>query len=147
MSNNLTVKDIIECTNGKLIIGDENIICKNFERDSRLIKKDDVFLAMKGKNFNGNLLWKSAFENGAKVAIVTELDETNEDFSIWNDKVIIKVKDQITALHQMATKKREMYGKNFPIVAVTGSVGKTSTKDAIAGVLSKKYKVLKTQGN
>ena len=147
MSNNLTVKDIIECTNGKLIIGDENIICKNFERDSRLIKKDDVFIAMKGKNFNGNLLWKSAFENGAKVAIVTELDETNEDFSIWNDKVIIKVKDQITALHQMATKKREMYGKNFPIVAVTGSVGKTSTKDAIAGVLSKKYKVLKTQGN
>ncbi len=147
MEKYLTVKDIINCTNGKLIIGDENVVCKNFQRDSRLIKKDDVFLAMKGENFNGNLLWKSAFENGAKVAIVTELDESNEDFSNWNDRVIIKVENQISALHKIATKKRELYGEDFPVIAVTGSVGKTSTKDIIAGVLSQKYKVLKTQGN
>lgn len=147
MEKNLTVKDIINCTNGKLIIGDENIICKNFQRDSRLIKKDDVFLAMKGEQFNGNLFWKKAFENGAKVAIVTELNEKDEELEKYNDKAIIKVEDQIVALQQIATKKRELYGDDFPVIAVTGSVGKTSTKDALAGVLSKKYKVLKTQGN
>ena len=147
MSKNLTVRDIVDCTNGKLIIGDDNIVCKNYERDSRIIKKDDVFLAIKGENFNGNLLWKEAFNNGARVAIVTELDELNEDFSIWKDKAIIKVKDQIIALRQIATKKRELYGEKFPVIAVTGSVGKTSTKDVIAGVLSEKYKVLKTQEN
>ena len=147
MEKNLTVKDIIECTNGKLIIGDENIICKNFERDTRLIKQNDVFLAMKGEKFNGNLLWKEAFENGAKVAIVTEIDEKNTDFQNYKDKVIIKVEDQIVALRKIATKKRELYGNAFPVIAVTGSVGKTSTKDVIAGVLSQKYKVLKTKGN
>ena len=147
MKKNLTVKDIIECTNGKLIMGDENIVCKNFERDSRLIKKDDIFIAMKGENFNGNKLWKNAFENGAKVAIVTELDENDKTYNSWNDKAIIKVDDQIKALQQIATKKRELYGDTFPIIAVTGSVGKTSTKDVIASVLSQKYKVLKTFAN
>ena len=147
MKKNLTVKDIINCTNGKLIIGDENAICQNFEKDTRLIKKDDVFLAMKGENFNGNLLWRNAFENGAKVAIVTELDEENEDFSNCKGKTIIKVEDPIIALRQIATKKRELYGNTIPIIAVTGSVGKTSTKDVVAGVLSQKYNVLKTKGN
>ena len=147
MEKYLTVKDIVNCTNGKLIIGDENIVCKSFQRDSRLIKKDDVFLAMKGEHFNGNLFWKTAFENGAKVAIVTELNEKNEELEKYKDKAIIKVEDQIIALQQIATKKRELYGKTFPVIAVTGSVGKTSTKDALAGVLSKKYKVLKTQVN
>ena len=147
MEKNLTVKDIINCTNGKLIIGDENTVCKNFERDSRLIKKDDVFLAIKGEKFNGNLLWKEAFKKGAKVAIVTELDEEEQDFRDYTDKVIIKVEDPIVALRQIATKKRELYGNTIPIIAVTGSVGKTSTKDIIAGVLSQKYKVLKTKDN
>ncbi len=147
MEKYLTVKDIVSCTNGKLIIGDDKVGCKNFQRDSRLIKKDDVFLAMKGEHFNGNLLWKEAFENGAKVAIVTELDEKKEDFSAWNDRVIVKVDNQISALHKIATKKRELYGEKFPVIAVTGSVGKTSTKDIIAGVLSQKYKVLKTREN
>lgn len=147
MSKNLTVKDIVNSTNGKLVIGDEKIICKNFQRDTRQIKKDDVFIAFKGENFNGNKLIKEAFENGAKVAIVTELHLKEEELKKYEDKAIIKVEESIKALQQIATKKRELYGETFPVIAVTGSVGKTSTKDVIAGVLSKKYKVLKTQGN
>ena len=146
MGKYLTVGDILECTNGELIIGDVNTICKSFQRDSRLIKKDDVFIAMKGQNFNGNLLWREAFENGANVAIVTEFNN-DEELNDYNDKAIIKVEDQIVALRNMATKKRELYGKDFPVIAVTGSVGKTSTKDVIASVLSQKFKVLKTEGN
>ena len=147
MKKYLTVKDIIKYTNGKLITGDENVICKTFERDTRKINKDDVFFAMKGKNFNGNLFWKEAFNNGAKVAILTEFNVEDENLSKYKDKVIIKVEDAIKALHQIAIKKRELYGETFPIIAVTGSVGKTSTKDVIAGVLSQKYKVLKTKEN
>ena len=147
MKKNLTVKDIINCTNGKLIVGDENIICKNFEKDTRLIKKDDVFFAFKGEKFNGNLLWNEAFEKGAKVVILSEFDEKTVDLSKYTDKAIIKIENAMDALHKIATKKRELYGKTFPVVAVTGSVGKTSTKDIIASVLSQKYKVLKTQEN
>ena len=148
MKKNLTVKDIIECTNGELIIGDEHIICANFKRDTREIKKDDVFIAIKGKNFNGNKLWEEAFNNGAKAAILSEITrEDKEKIEKYKDKVIIKVNETVEALRQIATRKRELYGETFPIIAVTGSVGKTSTKDIIAGVLSQKYKVLKTQGN
>ena len=81
MEKYLTVKDIIECTKGDLIIGDESIICKKFQRDTRRIKNNDVFFAIKGENFNGNKLWKEAFENGAKVVILTEFDKLNEDYS------------------------------------------------------------------
>ena len=147
MKKNLTVKDIVECTDGELIIGDESIICKKFQRDTRLIKENDVFFAIKGENFNGNKLWKEAFDNGASVVILSEFDKQKEDYREYKDKVIIKVEDSIIALHKIATKKRELYGSTFPVIAVTGSVGKTSTKDIIAGVLSQKYKVLKTQEN
>ena len=148
MKKNLTVKDIVECTNGELIIGDEHVVCANFKRDTREIKEDDVFIAIKGKNFNGNKLWEEAFNNGAKVSILSEITkEDKEKLEKYKDKVIIQVNETVEALRQIATKKRELYGETFPIIAVTGSVGKTSTKDIIAGVLSQKYKVLKTQGN
>ena len=147
MGKNLSVKDILKCTNGELIIGDEGTICKSFKRDTREIEKDDVFIAIKGEKFNGNKFIEEAFENGAKVAIVTEVHLNEEVLKKYKDKTIIKVKDSIIALQQIATKKRELYGEKFPVIAVTGSVGKTSTKDVIAGVLSQKYKVLKTQGN
>lgn len=147
IEKNLSVKDIVECTNGELIIGDENIICKNFLIDTREIEHNDVFVAIKGNTVDGNLFWKQAFENGAKVAILNSVSLSDEDKLTYQDKVIIKVDDSIKAMQQIATKKRELYGRDFPIVAVTGSVGKTSTKDLIAGVLSKKFKVLKTKGN
>ena len=83
-------------------------------------------------------------ENGASVCIV---DEMPNDVIIkkYNNRTIVLVENTIKALQDLATYKRNLY--NIPVVAVTGSVGKTSTKDIIASVLSKKYKVLKTEGN
>ena len=147
MGKNLTVKDIVECTNGKLIIGDENILCKSFERDSRAVKNGDVFIAIIGENFDGNKAWKEAISNGAKVLVLNYIELTEEEKKEYEDVAIIIVEESITALQQIATKKRELYGKDFPVIAVTGSVGKTSTKDSIASVLSEKYKVLKTHAN
>ena len=87
---------------------------------------------------------EAALKNGASVCIVDE--KPSEDLvNYYNDRTIVLVKDSIKALQDLATYKRNLY--NIPVVAVTGSVGKTSTKDIIASVLSKKYNVLKTEGN
>ncbi len=144
---NLLVKDIIKTTNGKLIIGNENIECKNFCIDTRKIQENDVYVGIKGEKFDGNTLWKEALENGASVDIIANIDFSNENLEKFKNKAIILVDDTKKALQQIAKKKREMYGKDFPIIAITGSVGKTSTKDMVANVLNQKYKTLKTEGN
>ena len=155
----MKVKDIVKITNGKILCGDEKIPCNHFVRDSREVKEGDVYVALKGEKFDGNDFCLDAIYNGAKVCIVskdvrekendtklvnTEADKINN--SIKENKVtIIKVEDTLKALQEIATYKRMQY--NIPVVAVTGSVGKTSTKDLIASVVSQKYNTLKTKGN
>ena len=136
----ITVGDIVKICKGKLICGDEGIICKEFKKDTRDIKKGDVYVGIKGENFDGNTLYEKAFKNGAEVCIISGI-ETKE----YEGKTIIEVEDSIKALQQLAEYKRNLY--DIPVIAVTGSVGKTSTKDIIASVMSEKYKVLKTEGN
>ena len=141
----IKVKDIIKICDAQLVYGNEEEICQNFSKDTREIKKDDVYIGIKGENFDGNTLYEKALENGAKVCILENVEIPEHINKIYKDRTIIKVKDTIKALQQIATYKRELY--NIPVIAVTGSVGKTSTKDILASVISKKYKVLKTQGN
>lgn len=143
----MKIKEIINVTNGKLIIGNEETEIKEFCKDTRIIKPGDTYIGIKGENFDGNTLWKQAFENGAETVILEGIDFENEKLEQYKDKNIIKVDDTIQAISDIATYKRELYGKNFPVVGVTGSVGKTSTKDIIASVVSQEYKTLKTQGN
>ena len=143
----MKIKEIIKVTKGKLIIGNEETEIKEFCKDTRIIKLGDTYIGIKGENFDGNTLWKQAFENGAETVIIEGIDFENEKLEQYKDKNIIKVDDTIQAISDIATYKRELYGKNFPVVGVTGSVGKTSTKDIIASVVSQEYKTLKTQGN
>ena len=141
----IKVKDIIKICDAQLVYGNEEEICQNFSKDTREIKKDDVYIGIKGENFNGNALYEKALENGAKVCILENIEIPEHIIERYKDRTIIKVKNTIKAIQEIATYKREMY--NIPVIAVTGSVGKTSTKDILASVISKKYKVLKTQGN
>ena len=146
---NLKIKDILNCTNGKLIIGNENYECTNYSKDTRTINEHDTYIGIKGENFDGNLFWKDALDKGADVVIVNEikiLEEEKEKYKQKN-KNIIMVEDTVIALGKMAKLKREMYGKSLKVIGVTGSVGKTSTKDMLANVISQKYKTLKTEGN
>ena len=142
---NLTVKEIIEGTKGELIQGDLEYICKSFSKDTRTIQKGDTYIAIKGENFDGNKFWKQALDNGADCIIVSDIQYQKEELEKYKDKTIIKVEDTLEALYQIARLKRSFY--NVPVIAITGSVGKTSTKDIIASVVSKKYKTLKTIGN
>lgn len=139
---NLTIKQIIEVTNGKLINGNLNLICENFSKDTRTIEEGDTYIAIKGQNFDGNLFWKQALEKGASCVIVSDIHYNEEDLEKYKDKTIVKVENSLEALYKIARLKRTFY--KIPVIAITGSVGKTSTKDIVANVVSKKYKTLKT---
>ena len=142
---NLTVQEIIEATNATLITGDPKFVCKNFSRDTRIIQKGDTYIAIKGENFDGNLFWREAIQKGADCVIVSNIEYTEKDKEILKNKTILKVEDTLQALYKIAKLKRSFY--NIPVIAITGSVGKTSTKDIVANVVSQKYKTLKTIGN
>ena len=143
----LKVKDIVNITNGRLIIGSKEEVCENFSFDTRKIEKDDTFVGIKGERADGSTLWKEALDNGAKIAIVENINFTYSEMEEYKakNKVIIKVEDTLKAFSQIAEYKRSLY--DIPVIGVTGSVGKTSTKDIIANVVSQKYKTLKTEGN
>jgi UDP-N-acetylmuramoyl-tripeptide--D-alanyl-D-alanine ligase len=105
--------------------------------DSRKITPGCIFAALKGPNFNGNFYAKTALDAGASYAIT---DET-----IDADRRLIKVGDVLSALQQLATLHRKKLA--VPVLAITGSNGKTTTKELIAHVLKQKYTIAFTQGN
>ncbi|MBI1780874.1 MAG: UDP-N-acetylmuramoyl-tripeptide--D-alanyl-D-alanine ligase [Sphingobacteriales bacterium] len=108
------------------------------QTDTRKLKAGDLFFALKGENFNGNLFAKQALEKGAAYAVVDEnVDEANER--------IIKTDDVLTTLQRLAKYHRKQF--NIPFLAITGSNGKTTTKELIHAVLSLHYKTYTTEGN
>lgn len=121
--------------------------CLEFTRvstDTRDISLNDIFIALKGPNFNGNDYVLDAINKGASLCIVDEhIDITN--LNVPNNVSILKVNDSVKSLGKLAKYYRNKL--NIKVVGVTGSVGKTSTKDIVAAVLSSKYNVLKTRGN
>ena len=141
--HNLYVKDILDKCNGKLITGNKDLILTNFSKDTRIINKGDTYIAIKGEVFDGNKFIEEAFSKGASCCIVEHLN--NVDINKYKDKTIVQVKDSIKCLQTLAKYKRSLY--NIPVIAITGSVGKTSTKDLVYEVVNKKYKTLKPVGN
>lgn len=105
--------------------------------DSRTVKEGNVFFALSGPNFNGNQYAKSAIECGALVAVVDD-----EDF--LGDGCVL-VEDSLKALQDLAKQHRLNFNK--PVIGITGSNGKTTTKELIREVLAKKYSVQATVGN
>jgi len=145
MKFKLSVKDVLDVTNGKLLFGDKNKICGKFSKDTRTIEVGDTYLGIRGEKFDGNMFWKEAIEKGAEVIIIEERTANSKELEKYKEKTIILVEDTLQALYNIAKYKRSLY--NIPVIAITGSVGKTSTKDIIYSVVSQKYKTLKTQGN
>lgn len=139
------VKDFIEFSDAKLICGNIETICENFCKDSREVKAGDTYLGIKGENTNGSIFYEQALEKGARVLILQDIDIPKEIPEKYNDRTVILVSNVVKAIQDIAKYKREK--ANVKVVGITGSVGKTSTKDIVASVLSQKYKVLKTKGN
>ncbi len=107
--------------------------------DSRNCTPDSIFFALKGDRFNGNLFAESALEMGSAYAVVDEWDSANE-----NPQIIV-VDDVLKTLQQLANHHRRKL--KIPIIGITGSNGKTTTKELIAVILSKEFKIAFTQGN
>ena len=106
--------------------------------DSRVCPEGSLFFALKGDSFNGNKFAHSALEKGCQYAIVDEKEQVL-------DNRFILVDDVLTTLQQLATLHRKTIGT--PIIGITGTNGKTTTKELVSAVLSEKYQVLFTQGN
>jgi len=136
------VKDIIRICHGELISGDENIECINFTNDTRTLNEGDVFVGIKGDTFNGNTFYKDAIKKGAKVCIIDDKSVLDGDYGKAS---IILVDDSIKAIQELAKYKRSLY--DIPVIAITGSVGKTSVKDMVSAVVSSHFKTLSTKGN
>ena len=107
--------------------------------DSRDCPKGSVFFALKGENFNGNKFAMQALERGCAYAVV------DEPIDSGTDERILTVDNVLIALQQLARHHRRVIG--LPVIGITGTNGKTTTKELIAAVLRKKYNILYTQGN
>ena len=141
----ITAEDVVDICNGKLICGKLDTVFENFCKDTREIKPGDIYIGIKGESFNGNEFYEDALQKGAKACLLQGIIIPDNIKERYQDRTIIIVEDTIRALQKLAGYKRNMY--DIPVIAITGSVGKTSTKDIIAEVMSKEYKVLKTEGN
>ena len=134
----MKVYEIVEATRGILVSGNKDGEINFFSQDSRQMTNGGMYIPLKGERFDGHNFIESAFQTGAQ-AIISEKDVNYED------KIVIKVKDTHQALKDMASYLRNH--RPVKVVGVTGSVGKTSTRDMVYSVVKQKYKTLKTEGN
>ncbi|WP_318642723.1 UDP-N-acetylmuramoyl-tripeptide--D-alanyl-D-alanine ligase [Flavobacterium ardleyense] len=112
--------------------------CDGVATDTRKITSNCFYVALKGENFDANSFAKEALQNGAAYALID-----NEDYYL-DDRTIL-TEDSLATLQELAKYHRKFL--NLPIIAITGSNGKTTTKETVAAVLSKKYKIKATVGN
>lgn len=108
--------------------------------DSRDCPKDSIFLALKGASFNGNQFADMALEKGCAYVIIDEKEYAKE-----NDERYILVNDCLTTFKELAREHRRHF--NIPVIGITGTNGKTTTKELVSAVLSEKFNVMFTQGN
>ncbi|WP_294550943.1 UDP-N-acetylmuramoyl-tripeptide--D-alanyl-D-alanine ligase [uncultured Pseudoflavonifractor sp.] len=138
----ITIRDILTAVKGRILGDFENLDLEisRVETDSRTIHEGSLFVPLIGEQFDGHAYITAALEGGA-AACFTQRDRE----SYLPGKCYIRVDHTQRALRELAV----WYKKKFdiPVVAVTGSVGKTTTKDMVAAVLGERYKVLKTEGN
>lgn len=137
----ITVKDVLEATGGVLLSGDENVQIRDVCDDSRRIKEGDLFIPLVGNNVDGHRFIESAMEVGA--ATFT----SQHTGIVISDKPYIYVSDVLKAHQALAKYIRENRVNRIPVIGVTGSVGKTTTREMIATALSGNLNTYQTEKN
>ncbi len=138
--NPTTLSQIAAWTDGELLSGDAGTTVTDVCTDSRSIKAGDLFLALKGGNFDGHAFVPEAARRGAAAAIVEVIPE-----SLPRDMPIVRVANVLASLQLLAGRYRDTLAMRT--LGITGSNGKTSTKDFAAAALSARFAVIKTEGN
>ena len=138
----IRVKDVLEATKGELLNKDndiENLVLSDVCIDSRLMKKEDIFIPIKGEKVDAHKFIPDVMKKGS--ATFTEEDITEFE----EGKAYIKVDSTVKALQDLGAYVRNKYDK--PVIGVTGSVGKTTTREMITTALSSAKEVFHTEGN
>lgn len=136
----ITVKELLAAVHGELLQGDETAQILGVNTDSRTVKAGEVFVPLVGERFDGHDYIEKAISAGAEGCLCARVPET-----LLPGKFYIKVPDTLLALKDLAAWYRAQF--SIPFVQVTGSVGKTTTKEMIASVLGVKFHTLKTAAN
>src|SRR5437660_1375454 len=122
-------------------LNDTELTPAGYSIDSRTIQPGELFFAVKGERLDGHDYVAAAMERGALAAVVNKERAPSLNFP----RKLLAVNDTLVALQTLAAAVRRLWGK--PLIAITGSTGKTTTKDITAHLLSQKFRVLKSQGN
>lgn len=143
---NMTLSNIAKACQGSYVGPEEkkNAKVNAISIDSRKIGEGDLFIATKGERVDGHSFIGQVMKKGA-LCVISEKELSETDFPDEAQMCYIRVTDSFQAIKDIAAFYRQQF--TIPVVGITGSVGKTSTKEMIAGVLSAKYNVLKTDGN
>jgi UDP-N-acetylmuramoyl-tripeptide--D-alanyl-D-alanine ligase len=139
--NPLSLSQIAKLTGVSLSSGDGSVMIDKISTDSRTLKVGELFIALRGENFDGHNFVESAANAGAAAAIV----ESNWKGKVPKNFALIRTTDTLQAYQQIAASYRKSL--TLKVVAITGSNGKTSTKDFTASVLGRRFRVTKTEGN
>jgi len=138
----ITLGEIAEVLGAQLCC-DGSTRIKGVSIDSRTLKKGMLFFALRGDNYDGHSFLGEVFEKGAVGAVVDGEKISSNKYG--NAEILLKVVDPLRALQDVASYYRRKF--NIPVISVTGTNGKTTTKEMIAAVLSTRYRVVKSPGN
>lgn len=147
MSENLphfSVSEIVTATRGRLLKGHKDGSCQGISTDTRTLEKGNLFVALQGENFDGSDYLKTAADRGAS-GVILPMERQDRLALLPENLPAIGVADTLSAYGALAARWRG--GFSIPVIAVTGSSGKTTTKEMIAAIASRKIRVLKTEGN
>lgn len=136
---NFNLNEILKIVGGSLLKGDPDLVVNGICTDSRKIKNGDLFIALKGERFDGHQFLAEAVGAGAAALLVMEGSGLDLETSI------IRVDDTLKAFGAIARAHRQKY--KVPVIGITGSNGKTTTKDLVASVLAQKFNTVKTEAN
>lgn len=149
-----TGEEVLAATGGTLLSGSIDCRIRRVRTDSRSVRKGDLFVALKGERFDGHHFVDGAFKQGAKGVVIEAASADGSDVRGYlrasasvrgPDPLVVKVKDSLRAYQDLAAFHRRRF--DVPVIAVTGSNGKTTTKEMVGKALSRRWRLLQTIGN
>ena len=144
------VDEVLAATQGTLLSqGTHKGRFRGVQTDSRVVKPGDLFVALKGQNFDGHEFLRKAWQQGATGVVIEKIGR-RKLFNDWGSEkesplAVVEVKNTLRAYQDLASFHRARF--SIPIVAITGSNGKTTTKEMVSRVLATRWRILQTQGN
>jgi len=141
----ILIEEVLRATGGKLLQGEEKALIQGISTDSRTVVEGELFVALKGPHFDGHHFALKALEKKAGGVLIEEDRAGDIRWNGYRPKAVIVVKDTLRGLGDLARDRRRKY--RTPVVALTGSNGKTTTKEMIAACLETAFPILKTKAN